>query len=93
LPDGRRVHPYHILQPMMANAPWIRQFRVVQEETRRITISVVPVAMPSAEGREQAVRAIESALGGEVRVDFAMVERIEAPPGKKLNPYECRVSS
>jgi phenylacetate-CoA ligase len=93
LPDDRRIHPYHILMPMLENAPWIRQFRIVQEETREISISVVPTAMPSAESRAAAVRAIEAALGGGVRVEIVMVERIDAAPGKKLNPYVCRVVS
>jgi phenylacetate-coenzyme A ligase PaaK-like adenylate-forming protein len=91
MPDGRRLHPYHVLRPALASAPWIRHFRIVQDEPRRILISVVPFEPPTADTRAAAERAIERALGGEVTIAIELVERIQAPPGRKLNPYECRV--
>ncbi len=48
LPGGRPVHPYAIILPILGQAPWIRQYRLVQEHEARVVLEAVVRREPEA---------------------------------------------
>lgn len=79
MPDGRRVHPYRILSPTLAAAPWIRQYQLVQESRERIVLRCVPSEPVDDEARLGLSRAVAPLLGPGVGFRVEAVSRI--PPG------------
>jgi phenylacetate-CoA ligase len=86
MPDGRYLHPYRILGPALAAAPWIRQYQLVQESRHRIVLRLVREGpLEEAEGRRLR-STVDSLLGPDVRFRVEAVPRIAATPGGKSRP-------
>jgi phenylacetate-CoA ligase len=80
MPDGRRIHPYRILGPTLAAAPWIRQYQLVQESPERIVLRFVPREPMDDEASRGISMAVAPLLGAGVGFHVEAVARI--PPGK-----------
>ena len=61
--DGRRIHPYRILSPTLAAAPWIRQYQLVQESQERIVLRYVAQETQDDEARRGLSMAVAPLLG------------------------------
>jgi phenylacetate-CoA ligase len=87
LPDGRRIHPYVLLRPLLASAPWLRRYQIVQDRADHILIRLISKTDPGAEAISATARAVAAAMDDSLRVDVEMVEDIPAEPNGKHRPY------
>jgi phenylacetate-CoA ligase len=77
LPDGRRMHPYRILERLLLEDDiWIRQYQLLQDRPDRIVMQVVPSRPPTAELQARVTRAISPLLGPGIEFQVRIVEAI-----------------
>ncbi len=86
MPDGRYLHPYRILGPALAAAPWIRQYQLVQESRDRIVLRLVREGPLDESERRRLRSTVDSLLGPDVRFRVEAVPRIAGTPGGKSRP-------
>jgi phenylacetate-CoA ligase len=86
MPDGRYLHPYRILGPALAAAPWVRQYQLVQETRHRIVLRLVREGPLDEAERRRLRSTVDSLLGPDVRFWVEAVPRIAASPGGKPRP-------
>ena len=86
MPDGRRLHPYRILSPTLAAAPWIRQYQLVQESRERIVLRYVADGTPGDEASRGLWMAVAPLLGPGVDFRVESVSRIAPGDGGKARP-------
>ncbi len=91
-PGGKKIHPYVLLGPLMASAPWLRHYQIVQDRSDHILIKVVPTNHPGVEALGAVAQSVAAAAGHAARVDVEVVERIPAGPNGKHRPYYSLVS-
>jgi phenylacetate-CoA ligase len=93
LADGRAVHPYILVHVLMAEAPWLRQYQIVQEDPGLIRVRVAPLrnTTPDSDAVNRVGQAISTKLGGTVRVIVDVVDHIAMEPSGKYRPYYSRV--
>lgn len=79
LPDGRRVHPFLLINPLLKFSGWLGEFRVIHEAADRIRVPFTPVRgvdpPPDAEARIEA--AMWAPVNGAIRIK---AERVSAIP-------------
>jgi phenylacetate-coenzyme A ligase PaaK-like adenylate-forming protein len=94
LPDGRRLHPYRILERLLPEGDaWIRQFQLLQDRPDRIVMQVVPSQPPTPELRERIARAISPLLGAGIEFQVRIVETIPLERSGKYRHSRSLVSS
>jgi phenylacetate-coenzyme A ligase PaaK-like adenylate-forming protein len=95
LPDGRSVHPYTLVSPLLTLAPWLRRYQIVQEQPDRIRVKLVPMpGQTSAADSLASIRQIYAQrLGEGISVEVEVVEEIPAGSSGKFRPYYSLVSS
>ncbi len=93
LSDGRALHPYEIVSIVIRDAPWIRQYRLLQEREDRIVLQVVPVTTPSAADLALLEDRVAKLVGREVAFVVALVPQIALEPGGKFRVSRSLVSS
>jgi phenylacetate-CoA ligase len=77
LPDGRVLHPYHVLTSFIAGADsWIRQYQLLQERPDRIVLRVQPVAGPVSEQVSAIERSVRPLLGPGVDFGVELLDEI-----------------
>jgi phenylacetate-CoA ligase len=77
LPDGRRMHPYRILERLLPEDDiWIRQYQLLQDRPDRIVMQVVPSRPPTAELQARVARAVSPLLGPGIEFQVRIVEAI-----------------
>jgi phenylacetate-CoA ligase len=77
LPDGRRLHPYRILERLLPGGDaWIRQYQLLQDRPDRIVMQVVPSEAPTPELQDRISRAITPLLGSGVEFQVRVVDGI-----------------
>jgi len=87
LPDGRSLHPYALVGPLVLEAPWVRRYQIIQERLDRIAIKLVPVGEPPADAAAAATRRMAAELGGNVQVEVQLVKEIPPDANGKFRPY------
>jgi phenylacetate-coenzyme A ligase PaaK-like adenylate-forming protein len=92
LPDGRSLHPYALVGPLVLEAPWVRRYQIVQERLDRIAIKLVPVGEPPADAAATVTRRMAAELGGNVQVEVQLVKEIPPDANGKFRPYYSLVS-
>jgi phenylacetate-CoA ligase len=89
LPDGSSIHPYTLVNPLVNQAPWVRQYQLIQERAGGILVKLVP--LPGKQPEPEAVAAIKGVLAGrlgsDVRLEMEIVDRIPAEASGKFRPY------
>jgi phenylacetate-CoA ligase len=94
LPDGRRVHPYRLLENMLPSGDaWIRQYQLQQDQPNRIVMQIVAGRPVTAELQEQIARNVRPLLGAEVEFQVRMVESIPLESGGKYRHSRSLVAS
>lgn len=78
--DGRRVHPFQLINPLLEFIGWLREYRMVQ--TSRAEVEVWYTVLPGAPPRDAASVAIERAVGSAA----GPAVRIRAVPMDSLPP-------
>jgi len=69
LPDGRSIHPYEIVNLLGQEAPWISEYRLVQERRDRVVLCYVAREEVPGDALRSLIEAVEARLGP--RVEFA----------------------
>jgi phenylacetate-CoA ligase len=93
LPDGRMLHPYEIVSIVVGQAPWIRQYRLLQERVDRIVLQVVPATAPSAADVARLEDGVARLVGRSVSFVVALQSHIALEPGDKFRVSRSLVSS
>jgi phenylacetate-CoA ligase len=92
LPDGKLIHPYALVLPLMAEAPWLRRYQIVQDRADRVLVKIIPFTKPSAEAVAAVARRMAAALEGQLAVEVELVEDIPPEPNGKHRPYYSLVN-
>ena len=87
LPDGRRIHPYVLLGPLLVSAPWLRRYQIVQDRVDHVRIRLISNSHPGAEAISATALAVAAVMDGSVGVDVELVYEIPAGPNGKYRPY------
>lgn len=94
LPDGRRLHPYRILQQLIAgDDAWIRQYQLLQDRPDRIVMTVVPAQAPTPELQDRISRAVVPLLGSGIEFQVRLVEGIAPEAGGKYRHSRSLLAS
>jgi phenylacetate-CoA ligase len=94
LPDGRRLHPYRILETLLPGSDaWICQYQLLQDRPDRIVMQVVPSRAPTAEMQDRISQAVGPLLGSGIEFQVRLVESIAFEPGGKYRHSRSVVSS
>jgi phenylacetate-coenzyme A ligase PaaK-like adenylate-forming protein len=94
LPDGRRLHPYRILERLFPDVDgWIRQYQLLQDRPDHIAMLVVPSEPPTQEMRERICRSVATLLGPGVEFEIRVVDGIPVEPGGKYRHSRSLVAS
>jgi phenylacetate-CoA ligase len=94
LPDGRRLHPYRILERLLSEGDaWIRQYQLLQDRPDRIVMQVVPARPATPELRERITRAISPLLGAGIEFQVSIVEVIPLERSGKYRHSRSLVAS
>jgi phenylacetate-CoA ligase len=94
LPDGRRLHPYRILERLLPEGDvWIRQYQLLQDRPDRIVMQVVPSRPVTPELQERIARAVSPLLGAGVEFQFSIVEAIPFEESGKYRHSRSLVAS
>jgi phenylacetate-CoA ligase len=94
LPDGRRVHPYRILERLLPEGDaWIRQFQLLQDRPDRIVMQVVPARPATPELRERIAQSIAPLLGAGIEFQVCIVEAIPPERSGKYRHSRSLVAS
>ncbi len=94
LPGGSKIHPYHLLVPLVLDTPWLARYQIVQERIGRIVVKVValPGHTPGQDDLGRIQRQLEEAVGRGVEIAMCVVPELPRPEGGKYRPYRSMVS-
>jgi len=94
LPDGRVLHPYHVLTSFIGGADsWIRQYQLLQERPDRIVLRIQPVAGPVSEQVSAIERSVRPLLGPGVDFGVQLIDEIPLESSGKFRPLRSLVQS
>lgn len=93
LPDGTKLHPYHLLEPLVKDAPWLRRYQIVQESVDRLVLKLVPLPgrNPSSDDLQFLRSRFQQPLGPGVSVTFETVSELPPAGNGKFRPYYSMV--
>jgi phenylacetate-CoA ligase len=93
LPGGRMIHPYEIVLALLQEAPWIRQYQLIQEREDRIALRVVPSITPTPQELARLKEAVSKLLGRDVEFRVVLVPEIQLEPNGKFRVSRSFVKS
>jgi phenylacetate-CoA ligase len=94
LPDGRRLHPYRILEQLLPGGDnWIRQYQLLQDRLDRIVMQVVPAHPATADMQDRIARTVAPLLGSGVEFQVHLVDAIPQEQGAKHRHSRSLISS
>ena len=93
LPGGREVFASSIAYLLHEDAPWIRQYELVQEREDRIILRFVAGHRPDRDGAERLRRRVLDRLGPGVEVRFEHVRELVPAAGGKYRVLRSHVRS
>lgn len=81
--DGRRVHPFQLINPLLEFIGWLREYRMVQSSRDEVEVwyTVLPGAPPPEMASAAIERAVGSAAGPAVRIRAVPMDSL--PPTSK----------
>jgi phenylacetate-CoA ligase len=92
LPDGRALHPYEIVVPLI-DTSWIRQYRLVQEREDRVVLQAAPSLAPSPRQLASLEEAVSARLGQGVEFQVVLVPEIQIEVNGKFRVSRSLVRS
>jgi hypothetical protein len=81
-----------LVLPLLAEAPWLRRYQIVQDRADRVLVKIVPLTHPGAEAVAAVARRLATALQGQLAVEVELVEDIPLEPSGKYRPYYSLVN-
>jgi phenylacetate-CoA ligase len=91
LPGGRRVHAYELTIPLRSSAPFIDQYRVIQDSTHQIRIVFVPNREPTDAETAALVMQLSAAIPG-LEIVFERVAHLPRGVNGKFRLVESHVT-
>lgn len=92
LPDGRRLHPYEILRPLVIDFDWLRRHHLLQESLDRIVLRAEAKRPPTEQELASLRAKVRPLLGEGVAFDVEIVDEIRPEPSGKYRPSWSRVA-
>lgn len=88
-PSGQLFHPYPLVERLLALAPWLSQYQLVQQRRDWITVKIRPRSGTSitAQDRQRISLGFADLLEAGVTVDVVEVAEIAPEANGKLRPY------
>jgi phenylacetate-CoA ligase len=93
LADGRTLHPYELINVLGADAPWITEYRLLQERSDLVRLRYASDAKPSADQLRTLEGGLRACLGPRVALSLEAVEYFEAEGSAKLRVCRSLVAS
>ncbi|MGQ9633624.1 MAG: hypothetical protein ACUVXB_05200, partial [Bryobacteraceae bacterium] len=95
LPDGSKLHPYHLLWPLVKNAPWLRRYQLIQEAVDRVVLKVQALdgAEPRPDDLSRLQAGLQAPLGSGVTLELEFVNELPPAGSGKFRPYYSKVRS
>jgi phenylacetate-CoA ligase len=94
LPDGRVLHPYHIVDSFMPEVePWIRQYQLEQDRPNRIVLTLVTRGTPAPTIEQQISQRVTRLLGTSIDFQVRVADDIPLGPGGKFRHSRSLVST
>jgi hypothetical protein len=92
MPDGGRLHPYHLQESFMQDTAWLQGFQIVQERRDLVILKLRPLQghEPLPEELRRVASAVEEVMGEGVEVVAEVVDEIPRGAGGKARAYVCR---
>jgi len=90
-PGDRLVSPDSFFARIHESAPWVRQYRIIQENRFRITVQVVPFSPPSIDRIRSLEHVLREGLPEEMKLYLDIKSRLEPGKGGKFRVSENRV--
>jgi phenylacetate-CoA ligase len=89
LPDGTTIHPYHLLGPLVRNAPWLRRYQIIQEKIDCIVVRVVALAgqAPTQDDLGRLRLRMAEAVGAGIRITLELLKELPPAESGKFRPY------
>jgi phenylacetate-CoA ligase len=87
LPGGRVLHPYTLTVPLISATPWIRRYRIVQEQPDALAVEAIASRPPRPDELSAAEGILATAAGGSIRVCIRLVEQLPPSTGGKFRQY------
>jgi phenylacetate-CoA ligase len=93
LPDGSKLHPYHLLEPLVKEAPWLRRYQLIQEAANHVVVKLQPLdgVAPRPEDLSRLRACLQAPLGEEVALEFQLVSELPPAGSGKFRPYFSKV--
>lgn len=92
LPDGRRLHPFAIIGPLIdAGADWVLQHQIEQVTHDRVALRILPLRPPEPDALRRLRETGRRVLGPSVRYEVELVSGFSADPTGKFQAYRCRL--
>jgi phenylacetate-coenzyme A ligase PaaK-like adenylate-forming protein len=89
LPDGRRLHPFEILNSLvLAAGSWLAEYQIVQLQMDQIRILAVPCRPATNDEMARLLAVLQEVVGGTVQVQIEQVPRLPRDAAGKL--HLCR---
>jgi phenylacetate-CoA ligase len=80
LPDGDRVHAYEMVRVLLASAPWMLQYQIVQDGPRTLVIRLVPRPDAGKPDCASVQAALQRAVGSRAVVRACLADEIKPDP-------------
>ncbi|MCL6544150.1 MAG: hypothetical protein K6T61_02905 [Bryobacteraceae bacterium] len=95
LPDGSKLHPYHLLEPLVKEAPWLRRYQLIQEAVNRVLLKLQPLdgVEPRPEDLRRLRASLQAPLGPQVTLELEFVKELPPAGNGKFRPYYSKVRS
>lgn len=91
LPDGGSVSGLHLLDEVGRTQSWVRQYRLVQEDRRRVVLQLVPMRHPGAEELASLEALVSAQLAPTFEWRVELVHSLPAGRDGKSRLVESRV--
>ncbi len=93
LADGRTIHPYELVNVLGARAPWISEYRLLQERKDLVRVRFVADQVPGDDGLAALEGDLRGLLGPRVALRLERVDRFDDEGSAKLRVCRSLVAS
>ncbi len=93
LPDGRTLHPYELVNVLGERAPWIAEYRLLQERRDHVRLRYLAHESPTAGQLDALTSGLQGLLGSQVSLRVEAVDGFASEKGPKTRVCRSLVAS